>query len=77
MDKTIDTAPPPALISVKEACRRLGIGISHFYGLERLGKMPLEKIRLGRAIRIRADELSRWISAGCPAARQWEQMTRR
>jgi predicted DNA-binding transcriptional regulator AlpA len=71
----IDTPNADALLlSGPDVSRRLGIGISHLHGLRRAGQLPLTPIRLGRAVRFRADELARWVAAGCPAAAKWEAM---
>jgi excisionase family DNA binding protein len=62
------------LLSASDVCRRLGIGVSHLHALRRAGKFPLTPVRLGRAVRFRADDLTRWVSAGCPAATKWNAM---
>ena len=62
------------LLSGPEVARRLGIGISTLHALRRADRLPLATIRLGRAVRYRADELRDWTAAGCPARRAWEAM---
>lgn len=60
------------LIDGRELARRLGVGISTIHALRRTGRFPLKPIRLGRAVRFRSDELSRWCAVGCPAANRWD-----
>jgi predicted DNA-binding transcriptional regulator AlpA len=62
------------LISAAEVCRRIDIHKSKFYGMVRGGTFPLRPIHLGRAVKYRADELARWVDAGCPASTRWEAM---
>jgi predicted DNA-binding transcriptional regulator AlpA len=59
------------LLSAADVSRRLAICKGHLHGLRRAGKFPLTPIRLGRAVRFSADELTRWTQAGCPAADRW------
>jgi predicted DNA-binding transcriptional regulator AlpA len=70
-----DSIPDNAiLLDAAGVCHRPSIGISHLHALRRAGRFPLMPVRLGRAVRFRADELSRWVSAGCPAADRWRAM---
>jgi len=61
----------PLLLSAVEAAELLGIGRSHLYSLNASGWLPLP-VRLGRRTLWRKDELSRWVSAGCPERQRWE-----
>ena len=70
-----DAIPTDALlIDGPEVARRLGIGLSHLHAMKRAAKFPLTPIRLGRAVRYRADELAAWTAAGCPANCRWAAM---
>lgn len=67
------------LLSGKQVCHRLSIGLSHLHAMKRAGKFPLAPIRLGRSVRYSADDLRRWCEAGCPASAKWNaiEMLRR
>jgi predicted DNA-binding transcriptional regulator AlpA len=67
----IDIISAPLLLSGPEVALRLGIGISHFHALIRVGKFPLTPLRLGRSVKYRADHLGAWIEAECPAVEKW------
>lgn len=70
-----DTTDHALLISGGEVCRRINIGKSKLHQMIRSGHFPVRPIRMGRAVRYRADELSRWVAAGCPNADRWRVMT--
>lgn len=62
------------LLSVKNAAKLLGIGSSHFWGLHSSGRLGPLPIKLGRrTLWIRRD-LEKWIDAGCPSRKQWQDM---
>ncbi|MDD4888705.1 MAG: helix-turn-helix domain-containing protein [Phycisphaerae bacterium] len=75
------SAPPPAgpaavaplLVDTVAAAALCGVSRSHYLALASAGKVPLP-IRLGRRTLWRADELRRWIEAGCPARERWQAM---
>jgi predicted DNA-binding transcriptional regulator AlpA len=66
-----DDSANALLLSAQDVCDRLRIGLSHLHAMKRCGKFPLQPIRLGRAVRFRADELAAWIAAGCPTTDRW------
>ena len=68
---TATTTAAPLLIDAREAAARLGIGRTKLYELHAAGAVP-RAIRLGRAVRWRADELAAWVEAGCPSRVEWE-----
>lgn len=70
----VESPDAALLVSGAECARRLGIGLSLFHSLRRQGRMPLAPIRLGRAVRFSAGELTRWAAAGCPAEAKWRAM---
>jgi excisionase family DNA binding protein len=51
------------LATIPEVAEELGIPVGSAYDLAREGRLP-GVVRLGRRIRIRRDELDRWIAAG-------------
>jgi predicted DNA-binding transcriptional regulator AlpA len=61
----------PLLIDAKQAAGLLGIGRSLFYEMHSSGRLGPLPIRLGRAVRWRCDELTRWVDAGCPPRVKW------
>jgi excisionase family DNA binding protein len=69
-----ETTENPLLIDGGEVCARLSIGKSKLHAMLRAGRFPVAPIRLGRAVRYRADELSAWVSAGCPVSDRWRAM---
>jgi predicted DNA-binding transcriptional regulator AlpA len=71
MPETINTA---LLIDGAEVCTRMSIGKSKLHGMIRGGQFPIQPIRLGRAVRYRADELARWVAAGCPSSERYRAM---
>ena len=65
----------PLLLAAAEAAKLLSISERHFYKLHSSGRVP-RPIRLGRAVRWRADELREWLAAGAPSRSQWQSMRR-
>jgi len=67
MTTTSDTL----LLDSTAAARLLGLGRSTFWRLHSAGRVPLP-VRLGRRTLWRAEELRKWVEAGCPPRGQWE-----
>ncbi len=67
-----DATPPvsPIAFPAAEAARFIGVSPSHFYALQKTGRLPLP-VRLGRCVRWRRAELTAWLDAGCPALERW------
>ncbi len=63
----------PILLAAAEAAKLLRISERHFYKLHSSGRVP-RPIRLGRAVRWRADELRDWVAAGTPPRDRWQGM---
>ena len=59
------------LLTVPEAARRQRISPRHLWSLISSGRFGPGLIRLGRSVRIRADELSDWLAAGAPPKDRW------
>jgi predicted DNA-binding transcriptional regulator AlpA len=71
----LEPSPSNALlIPGDEVRRRLNIGKSLFHGMQRAGKFPLKKYRLGRSVKWSAAELAMWVDAGCPANDRWKSV---
>ena len=65
--------PEPLLLDAKQAAAMLNIGRTHLYALHSSGQLPLP-LRLGRRTLWRADELKKWVLAGCPSRQKWITM---
>jgi predicted DNA-binding transcriptional regulator AlpA len=73
MKKPDRTAGSPFAVEAREAARICGISRTSWYGLRAGGAIPAP-IRLGRRVLWRVDELRRWLDAGCPNQRKWQQI---
>jgi excisionase family DNA binding protein len=62
------------LIDASQVCARLSIGKSKLHQMLRAGHFPVAPVRLGRAVRYRADELAQWVAAGCPSSDRYRAM---
>lgn len=67
------TPVEPIAFPAADAARFIGVSPSHFYALQKTGRLPLP-VRLGRCVRWRRAELSAWMDAGCPALERWNVM---
>lgn len=74
--KTEPQGGAPLLVDAEEAARLLSISRSTWYALVTSGRAP-RGVRLGRCRRWSADDLRRWIEAGCPSRNRWEVQKRR
>lgn len=59
------------LLTVAETARRMMVSVRHVWGMVSAGKFGPDLIRLGRAVRVRSDELSEWLAAGAPSRDCW------
>jgi predicted DNA-binding transcriptional regulator AlpA len=66
--------PAPLLIDDRAAAALCGIARSTLHVLRQSGRWGPRAIRLGRALRFSRVEVEAWISAGAPAANEWEAM---
>ena len=64
------------LLNASEVAQLLNVSRSTIYALRSSGCIPLP-VRLGRAVRWRADELREWVAAGCPSRNRWMEMRER
>lgn len=60
----------PLLLSARDAARLCGVSVKTWRRWDSAGRVPIP-IRIGGAVRWRADELHQWINAGCPGRREW------
>lgn len=58
------------LVTISESARRQSISVRHHWTLIASGRFGPELISLGRAVRVRSDELTAWIEAGAPPRRE-------
>ena len=65
------TKAEPLLLSVKDVCGLLGIGVTHFYSLLSSGQVGPRPIKLGRRVLFRREEIEAWVAAGCPCLNKW------
>jgi excisionase family DNA binding protein len=54
---------PRQLVTIPEVAERLGIPAASAYDLVRENRLP-GIVRVGRRVRVRSDELERWIERG-------------
>ncbi len=62
-------------LAAADVAKLLGISERHLWALHSSGRVP-RPIRLGRAVRWNAAELSAWLDAGAPERDKWEAMRR-
>ena len=55
--------PSPYLLTVKQAAKRLQLGINCVYGLTKAEYNPIPTVIIGRSIRIPVAALERWLEA--------------
>lgn len=58
-------------LTAEDVAAVLSVSPRHIWKLNATGAIPAP-IRLGRAVRWRADELRAWLAAGCPSREAWE-----
>jgi predicted DNA-binding transcriptional regulator AlpA len=59
------------LLTAKEAAAACGKSLRSWRTWDAGGRIP-RPVRIGRSTLWRADELRRWIEAGCPRREEWE-----
>jgi len=57
----------PLLIPIAEVVKLLSISKSAFYELRSSGRIPLQPVRLTKKPLYNREEVSAWVSSGCPA----------
>lgn len=74
MSTSANASPPesdPLLLSAARVARLLEISERTLWRLRSAGKLP-RPVQVGGSVRWRAEEIRRWIDAGCPPLREWE-----
>jgi predicted DNA-binding transcriptional regulator AlpA len=69
-----ESAGKVLMIGVAETGRRLSISVATVWRWNSAGLLP-RPIKKSGTVRWRADELERWVEAGCPDRRHWEALT--
>lgn len=64
----------PLLLTAREAAALCGKSLRTWRSWDAAGIIP-RPVRIRRCTLWRADELRRWIVAGCPNRQQWEKST--
>ena len=59
------------LLSVPEVAELIGSSVAHVWRLIASGRFGPAILKLGRLSRVRRDEFSAWIEAGCPPRSRW------
>ena len=70
--QTTEPADSDRLLRVGDVAVRLGISIRQVWKLLACGRLPAP-LHLGRAVRWRAADISRFIALGCPSRDEFEQ----
>jgi predicted DNA-binding transcriptional regulator AlpA len=71
-DTVTTLAPSPLLMDAAQAAALCNVSRATWWAWHSAGVCPLPlRIGGGRIVRWRADELSEWITAGCPARDRW------
>ena len=66
--------PRRLLMTIAESAKQQSISIRHHWNLIASGRFGPALIRLGRSVRIRANELDQWLDAGAPSKEVWAAM---
>ena len=64
------------LLSAKNAAELLDVSKGHYYALHNSGRLGPLPIRLGRRTLWSRIELEAWVTNGCPARRQWQELNK-
>jgi excisionase family DNA binding protein len=64
---------PERLLTAEELADRLSLSLRTVWRLDSAGKLP-RPIRLGGSVRWRRNEIERWLQAGCPDRKRWEEL---
>jgi len=75
-EQPIPVPPEALLIDAEEVARRLDVSPRTIWRLSSAGKLP-KPLAVGGSRKWRADEIRRWVEAGCPARSAWDARTKR
>jgi predicted DNA-binding transcriptional regulator AlpA len=70
------TIPEGGLIDASGVAAMMACSVRHVRRLDAAAELPAP-VRIGRLVRWRLEELSRWLDAGCPDRKAWEAFRRR
>ncbi len=65
--------PDALLMSAPQVAQALNISRASVYEFMNTGRLPMP-VKIGGCTRWRADELARWIQAGCPHRQKWQSL---
>ena len=63
----------PKLLNASALARCLSVSVRQAHRMNRAGLVPTP-LRIGRCVRWRSDEISRWLQCGAPSRERWEIM---
>jgi len=72
MTAETNTTIEPFLVSAAEAARLCGVSRSLWWSMHSAGAVPLP-VKLSHRTLWRAEELRRWVQAGCESRARWMQ----
>jgi len=61
------------LLTARQAAKTCGKSLRTWRSWDAAGKIP-RPVRIGRSTLWRAEELRRWVDAGCPRREEWEAL---
>jgi len=68
--------PEPLLIPANDAAEMLGVKKTLFYSLVSSGAIGPVPVELGSKKLYRVEELTNWVSCGCPPREQWVEIAK-
>ena len=72
MAEALHVATGADLLTLEQTAARLQVRRETIFRWSCSGRFPVAVLRLGAARRIRTEELTAWIRAGCPARNAWQ-----
>ena len=63
----------PLLLTAKQLAALLSLSVRSVWRLDEKGELPA-RLLIGGAVRWDDEEVRRWIRAGCPNRKRWEEM---
>lgn len=71
MNEQPEPVASPLLLTARQAAALCGRSLRTWRSWDSVGAVP-RPMRIGRSLMWRADELRRWVEAGCPDRAKWE-----
>jgi predicted DNA-binding transcriptional regulator AlpA len=72
MAQTKQTTEKPLLLNANQAAEILNLSRTGFYNLRITGRFPLKPVSINSKILFKRADVEKWVSAGCPPAKEWE-----